>query len=57
MEMIRTPLRMTEAENRAALAASEKHRELDGWEGGNRHERRLAAKRERQQRKREAVRT
>lgn len=55
MEMIRRPLQMTEAENRAALASSEKYREREGCESGNRHERRLAAKRERQARKREKV--
>lgn len=51
MDMIRTPLRMTEAENREAL----RRRKHDGDSEGNRHDRRLAAKRNRQQRKRELV--
>lgn len=53
MEMIRRPLHMTEIENREALKASEKRRARDGDQEGNRHERRLATKRHRQQQKRE----
>ena len=55
MEMIRTPLLMTKAENQDALAASEKMRLVHGDPEGNRHERRLAAKRARLERKRALV--
>jgi hypothetical protein len=54
MEMLRKP--MTEDENRRAVLASEKRRELEGHPEGNRHERRLAARVARREKKREAVR-
>lgn len=53
MEMISRPLAMSLLENRAQLAASEKQRGREGDPSGNRHQRRLAAKRERQAKKRE----
>jgi hypothetical protein len=55
MEIISKPLRMTEAENREALKVSERRRAREGSSEGNRHDRRLVAKRDRQQQKRELV--
>lgn len=52
MQKLSAPLAMTEAENREALAASEKCFREMGDPEGNRHARRLAAKRERQEQKR-----
>lgn len=46
---------MSETDNRAALAHSEKHRIESGDPEGNRHQRRLAARLERQERKRLSV--
>lgn len=48
MELINRPLHLTEAENRAALKEAERNRLRDGHPEGNRHDRRLAAKRNRQ---------
>lgn len=44
MEMIRKPLKMSEQENRAMLAASEQRKTREGDDEGNRHARRLAAR-------------
>jgi hypothetical protein len=52
MDMIRQPLRMSEKENRAAVARSEKRRTEVGCHAGNRHDRRLAEKRDRQAKRR-----
>lgn len=49
MRQLSEPLTMTEAENREALRASEARRQQMGDAEGNRHERRLAAKRARQE--------
>lgn len=49
MRMLEQPLTMTEAENRAALDEAEAIRRAMGDHHGNRHQRRLAAKRERQE--------
>lgn len=44
MEKLREPLKMTEAENREALARSERNLQTEGSQYGNRHHRRLAAR-------------
>lgn len=53
MEMLKAPLRMSLAENRAALQSQHTEqmvREREGDFEGNRHERRLAARRARRER-------
>lgn len=48
MRQISEPLEMSDEENRARLRDSERRRDQFGDAEGNRHERRLAAKRARQ---------
>lgn len=55
MEMLSKPLAMTEAENRAALAAQERNMIARGNEFGNRQQRRLAARIARKERRKEGV--
>lgn len=54
MEQISRPLKMTEAQNREALRNSEERRRAAGDPEGNRHDRRVAAKRARQQAREQA---
>lgn len=51
MQAISLPLGMSEDENRAALAASERQAIIEGNEFGNRQQRRFAARMARKERK------